>query len=79
MSYIQGIKPSPYTVASAEGGVGVVYRSDRAYSAFECLNDGTVWMLWYEEGGESHSRQIEFSADSIKDSLQLVTTLHIDA
>lgn len=78
-SYILDIKPDPYAVASAEGGVGVVYRSDRAYSAFECLNDGSVWMLWYETGGESQSKQISCSATSIQESLQQIEALHANA
>ena len=62
---IDRVRPS-YTTASAEGGVGIVYRSQDKYAAIECLNSGAVWLLWYDQQGNPCSREIEDNTVAIE-------------
>jgi hypothetical protein len=66
------LEPS-YVTASAEGGIGIVYRSDRTYSAFECLNTGDLRLLWYDLNGEPHSKKI--SPQRIRTALKQIGAL----
>jgi hypothetical protein len=51
------LEPS-YVTASAEGGVGIVYRDDAKYAAFECLNSGELRFLWFDVDAEPHSKRL---------------------
>lgn len=78
-SLLMGHMRPTYVTASAEGGVGIVYRSNIRYAAVECLNSGEMWLLWYDENGTPRSRQIEDNSKEINNALAEVTALHADA
>lgn len=72
------VQPS-YATASAEGGVGIVYRSDGRYAAIECLNSGELWLLGYDQTGNPLSRQYEDNTVAIETALDQISALHADA
>jgi hypothetical protein len=72
------VRPS-YVTASAEGGVGIVYKSENVYAAIECLNSGEIWLLGYEPQGSPFSREIVGGEDSIEAALDQIVALHADA
>jgi hypothetical protein len=67
-----------YVTVSADGGIGIVYRAEGKYAAFECLNSGTKRFLWFDANGEPHSRRVN-TERGIKKALKLITLLHADA
>jgi hypothetical protein len=67
------LEPS-YVTASAEGGVGIVYRSAKNYSAFECLNTGDLRLLWFDLSGKPHSKKI--SPRAIRQALKQIEAIH---
>jgi hypothetical protein len=78
-SFLMGrVKPS-YTTASAEGGVGIVYRVEGKYAAIECLNSGEMWLLWYDQQGNPLSHEIDANTVAIETALDQVSALHADA
>jgi len=68
------LEPS-YVTASAEGGVGIVYRANDKYAAFECLNGGDLRFLWFGLNGEPHARKI--NPQRIRQALKQVEALHM--
>lgn len=68
------IEPA-YVTASAEGGIGIVYKTQGRYAALECLNNGTIWMLWFDLKMEPHSEQVEDSDLEIRYALERVAAL----
>jgi len=71
------LEPS-YVTASADSGVGIVYRANGKYAAFECLNSGVRRFLWFDAHGEPHSRRIKTDR-GIRRALKTVRALHADA
>jgi len=69
----------PYVTASADGGVGIVYKSDRTYTAIECLNTGRLWLLWFDANGEPQSRRVKKTEGEIKKALECIAALHANA
>jgi hypothetical protein len=65
--------PTDVTV-SADGGVGIVYKDDQHYAALECLNNGTIWMLWFD-GNDPRSTQVEESDVEIQSTLTRIAAL----
>ncbi|HVO96416.1 MAG TPA: hypothetical protein VMT15_00025 [Bryobacteraceae bacterium] len=78
-SFLMGRVRPTYTTASAEGGVGIIYRSQDKYAAIECLNSGEMWLLWYDQQGNPLSREIDANAVAIEAALDQVSALHADA
>jgi hypothetical protein len=62
----------PSVAASAEGGVAIVYKENGKYVAIECLNRGSLWMLWFDSNGEPQSRRISTSKKSIGQAIEEV-------
>lgn len=77
-SFCADMEPSLVT-ASAEGGVGLVYKSPTAYAAIECLNRGRMQMLWFDRNGMPESRRIRNTRKSIREALNEIATLHANA
>jgi hypothetical protein len=63
---------TPKVTASAEGGFAIVYKENGRYVAFECLNRGSVWMLWFDSNGEPQSRRVSSSKRSIEEAIKQV-------
>jgi len=63
-----------YVTASAEGGVGIVYRSDKKYAAFECRNTGDLRLLWFDVGGNPHSKKV--NPRSIRQAIKQIEEIH---
>lgn len=78
-TFLMGRREPNSVTASVEGGVGIVFRKDDRYAAIECLNEGTLWLLWYDQDGVPRSRQVANSGDDIDQALEMVTALHGDA
>lgn len=72
------IEPSLVT-ASAEGGVGVVYKAPGRYAAIECLNSGVMQLLWFDEGQLPQSRRIKDTKKAIGEALKQVASIHARA
>jgi len=70
---LRPIEPS-YVTASAEGGVGIVYRSNVKYAALECLNTGDLRLLWFDLGGAPHS--IKVRPRRIGEALKQIAAIH---
>lgn len=79
MSYSKEMMEPSLVTASAEGGVGIIYRSPKQYAAIECLNSGAIWMLWFDAGGEPQSRRVRNNKKAIKEALEQVAALHANA
>jgi len=62
----------PSVAASAEGGVAIVYKENGKYVAIECLNRGSLWMLWFDSNGEPQSRRIGASKKAIGQAIEEV-------
>jgi hypothetical protein len=75
---LRPLEPS-YVTASAEGGVGIVYKSDRRYAAIECLNSGQMWILWFDVSGEPQSRRVKKNDKGINQALEQIAALHANA
>jgi hypothetical protein len=60
----------PNVAASAEGGVAIVYKENDKYVAIECLNRGSLWMLWFDSSGEPQSRRISTSKNGIGQAIE---------
>jgi hypothetical protein len=69
------LEPSMVT-ASAEGGIGIVYKSEQRYAALECLNSGQIWLLWFDANGEPQSEEVNRDADGIRRALAQVAAIH---
>jgi hypothetical protein len=67
------LEPS-YVTASAEGGVGIVYRSNEKYAAFECLNTGDLRLLWFDLSGAPHSKKLR--PQRIRQAMKQVEAIH---
>jgi hypothetical protein len=67
----------PSVTASAEGGIGIVYKSERRYAAIECLNSRQLWMLWFDSKGEPQSRRVK--RKEIDNMLRQIAEIHADA
>ena len=70
---LRPLEPS-YITASAEGGVGIVYRSKDKYAAFECRNAGDLRLLWFDLRGDPHS--IRVKPQGIELALKRVAAIH---
>ena len=57
---------TPKVTISAEGGVAIVYKDKNKYAAIETLNRGSLWMLWFDSGGNPQSRRINLSNRAIR-------------
>src|SRR5260370_35263465 len=67
-SYSMGkIEPSLVT-ASADGGVGVVYKTPDKYAAIEGLNRGGMQLLWFDQDGAPQSRRVKKTNNAIKEA-----------
>jgi len=62
----------PNVTASAEGGIAVVYKEQGRYVAIECLNRGSVWMLWFDSNDEPQSRRVSTSKKALEQAIQQV-------
>lgn len=71
---IRPLEPT-YVTASAEGGVGIVYRTAARYAAIECLNQGGIRLLWYDADKAPHSRRIKFSEKAIAGAIRKIAAL----
>jgi hypothetical protein len=69
----------PSLTASADGGIGIVYKSDQTYAAIECLNAGRLWLLWFDANREPQSRRIKNTDLDIKKALECAAALHANA
>jgi hypothetical protein len=78
-SYTKGILEPTLVTASAEGGVGIVYKDNEAYAAIECLNRGNLQLLWFDEHRTPQSRRILKTKRSIDEALEQIAALHAHA
>lgn len=78
LSYSNSVEPSLVT-ASAEGGVGIVYKAPGKYAAIECLNRGRMQLLWFSQDGEPQVRRIKKIKKDIKEALEQVAALYANA
>jgi hypothetical protein len=62
----------PQVAVSAEGGVAIFYKENDKYVAIECLNRGSLWMLWFDSNGEPQSRRISTSKKAIGQAIEEV-------
>jgi len=62
------IEPS-YVTASAEGGIGIVFKKDRLYSDIECFNSGEIWAVVSALESLAESWQINDNRVDIGNSL----------
>jgi hypothetical protein len=60
----------PSVTASAEGGIAIVYKENGSYVAIECLNRGSVWMLWFLSNGEPQSRRVTTSQKALEQAIE---------
>ena len=60
----------PKVTVSAEGGVAIVYKENGRYVAIECLNRGSMWMLWFDSSGEPQSRRVLASQKAIVEAVE---------
>jgi hypothetical protein len=74
---LRPFEPSQVT-ASADGGVGIVYRSVEHYAAIECMNCNQLWLLWFDAANEPQSRRVKKTDQEIKKALEQVAALHAD-
>ena len=72
---LRPLEPSQVT-ASADGGVGIVYKSAQRYAAIECLNTDQIWLLWFDASGEPQSRRVKKTKEGIKEALAQIVALH---
>jgi len=79
LSYSKGIREPSLVTASAEGGVGIVYKDNEKYAAIECLNRGNLQLLWFDERRAPHSRRIKKTQKAISEALEQIAALHAHA
>jgi hypothetical protein len=72
------LEPSLIT-ASADGGIGIVYKSDQRYAAIECLNINQIWLLWFDVLNQPQSRRVKVTRSEIKKALEELSALHNNA
>lgn len=65
----------PSVTSSAEGGVAIVYKENGRYVAIECLNRGSLWMLWFDSNGEPQSRRVNTSKKAIGQAIEEVGSI----
>jgi hypothetical protein len=67
-----------YIAFSVIGGIFIVYRSStlKGHVGLECLNNGHLFMLWFDVYGEPHSREIRHNnTNELKDALDIIAAL----
>ena len=75
---IRPLEPSQVT-AAADGGIGIVYKSEQRYAAIECLNIDQIWLLWFDASAEPQSRRVRKTEGGIKAALEQIAALHANA
>jgi hypothetical protein len=76
LSYSRGIIEPSLVTASAEGGIGIVYKGHEKYAAIECLNRGNLRLLWFDENRTPQSRTVKKNKRAIEEALEQVAALH---
>jgi hypothetical protein len=72
------VRPTSVT-ASAEGGVAIIFKHTVREAGIECLNDGTLWLLWYDQNDVPRSREVQSIPAGMDAALDLIRSLHPDA